>query len=60
MYVRQYKLKCENKPIMGRFKIVATQGLSFQGLMKRNNVKVEGFLEAIDDYFDDKIGRAHV
>ena len=54
MYQRFYKLKCENQPIMKRFKIIATQGLSFEALMKRNSVKVDGFLGATDDYFDDE------
>ena len=54
MYTRQYKLKCENenKPVMERFRIIATQGMSFEALAKRNNVKVKGFLGATDDYFD--------
>jgi hypothetical protein len=37
---------------MNRFKILATQNKTFQQLMKENNFKAEGFVDAVDDYFD--------
>jgi hypothetical protein len=52
MYIRQYKLICEGPENMERFRIVTTQGLSFQQLMKRNNLKPPaGFINATDDVF---------
>jgi hypothetical protein len=53
MYVRQYKLICEGPANMERFRIIGTQGLTFEQLMKRNNVKPPtGFISATDDHFD--------
>jgi hypothetical protein len=38
---------------MERFRIVGTQGYTFEQLMKKNNVKPpKGFISATDDYFD--------
>mgnify|MGYP003350259808 FL=1 len=55
MYTRQYKLVCEGKPNMERFRIIGTQGLSFEQLMKRNNVRPPpGFISAKDDHFDNE------
>jgi hypothetical protein len=51
MYIRQYKLICEGPENMERFRIVTTQGLSFQQLMKKNNVNPRGFISATDDVF---------
>ena len=51
MYTRQYKLMCEGPENMERFRIVTTQGLSFQQLMKKNNVNPQGFISATDDIF---------
>jgi hypothetical protein len=36
---------------MERFRIVTTQGLSFQQLMKKNNVNPSGFISATDNVF---------
>jgi hypothetical protein len=52
MYERKYKLACEGDSKMERFRIVTTQGLPFSVLMKHYNIKVPGFIEAVDDYFD--------
>ena len=51
MYTRQYKLICEGPENMERFRIVTTQGLSFQQLMKKNNVNPSGFISATDNVF---------
>ena len=52
MYIRQYKLICEGPENMERFRIIGTQGLSFEQLMKKNNVKPPaGFISATDDVF---------
>ena len=52
MYIRQYKLMCEGPQNMERFRIVTTQGLSFEQLMKKNIVKPPaGFISATDDIF---------
>jgi hypothetical protein len=52
MYIRQYKLICEGPENMERFRIVTTQGLSFQQLVKKNNLKPPaGFISADDDIF---------
>ena len=51
MYTRQYKLICEGPENMERFRIVTTQGLSFQQLMKNNNVNPSGFISATDNVF---------
>ena len=52
MYTRKYQLICEGNPVMERFRIIGTQGLTFQQLMKKYNVKQPGFIEATDDFFD--------
>jgi hypothetical protein len=53
MYTRKYKLVCEGEPKMNRFRIVTTQGLSFEQLMKTYNTQIpKGFITATDDYFD--------
>lgn len=53
MYKRHYKLVCEGPANMDRFKIVTTQGHTFEHLMKKNNIKPPaGFIEAVDDYYD--------
>jgi hypothetical protein len=54
MYTRQYKLKCLDKPKMNRFRIVTTQGLPFEQLMKNYSVRIPGFVSALDEYFDDE------
>jgi hypothetical protein len=54
MYKRYYKLKCLDGPKMKRFRIVTTQGLPFEQLMKNYSVKMPGFISAIDDHFDDE------
>lgn len=54
MYKRCYKLVCTGSPKMDRFRIIATQGLKFNQLMARYNVKFSGFIEAIDDYCDNE------
>ena len=57
MYIRQYKLICEGPENMERFRIVTTQGLSFEQLMKKNIVKPPaGFISAIDDVFTNQNG----
>lgn len=53
MFVRKYKLTCEGEPKMKRFRIVTTQGKSFEQLAKSYNVQPKGFLSAVDDAFDD-------
>lgn len=52
MYKRKYILECQGEPKMVRFKVITTQNKSFQQLMRENNVRAEGFLDAQDDYFD--------
>lgn len=54
MYKRQYKLICEGEPKMNRFKIVVTQGYSFEQLMKNYSTKLKGFVTATDDYYDNE------
>lgn len=54
MYTRRYKLVCQGQPKMDRFRIVTTQGLKFNQLMKNNNVKFSGFIEAIDEFCDNQ------
>lgn len=53
MFVRKYKLICEGEPKMKRFRIVTTQGKTFEQLAKSYNVQPTGFLGANDDVFDD-------
>jgi hypothetical protein len=53
MYTRQFKLICEGEPKMKRFRIVTTQGKTFQQLAKSYNVSSPGFISATDDVFDD-------
>lgn len=53
MYKRQYKLSCMGEPKMKRFRIVTTQGLPFEQLMKNYSVKMPGFISATDITFDD-------
>ena len=52
MYTRHYLLECKNGPKMNRFKIIATQGKTFEQLMKSYNVKIPGFVSASDDFSD--------
>jgi hypothetical protein len=55
MYTRQYKLICEADPKMERFRIVNTQGLTFEQFMKRNGLKPPvGLVSATDDHFDNE------
>ena len=54
MYIRSYKLVCQGQPKMDRFRIVTTQGLKFNQLMKNYNVKFQGFVEARDDHYDNE------
>lgn len=54
MYVRYYKLKCLEEPKMQRFRIVTTQGLSFEQLMKQYSVRMPGFISAEDTHFDNE------
>jgi hypothetical protein len=54
MYKRHYNLLCEGEAKMNRFRIVTTQGLSFSALMKRNNAKIAGFIEAQDNHYDNE------
>lgn len=53
MYIRNYKLLCEGEPKMKRFRIVTTQGKSFEQLMKTYNSIPMGFISAEDIVFDD-------
>ena len=53
MYTRKFKLICEAEPKMKRFRIVTTQGKTFEQLAKAYNVKSPGFISASDDFFDD-------
>ena len=53
MYKRFYELKCMEEPKMKRFRIVTTQGLPFEQLMKNYSVRMPGFISAVDTYFDD-------
>ena len=54
MYTRNYKLICEGPANMNRFKIVTTQGHTFENLMKKNYVKPPaGFIKATDDFYDE-------
>jgi len=53
MYTRQYKLICDSEPKMKRFRIVTTQGKTFEQLAKTYNVIPSGFISATDDFFDD-------
>jgi len=53
MYKRNYRLICEEEKNMKRFKIVTTQNLSFQQLMKRYNVPAPGLISVNDDHFDE-------
>jgi len=50
MYKRHYNLLCEGEAKMKRIRIVTTKGLSFSALMKRNNAKIAGFIEAQDNH----------
>ncbi len=54
MYKRYYKLKCTEEPKMKRFRIVTTQGLPFEQLMKNYSVRMPGFISAVDTHFDDE------
>lgn len=54
MYIRFYKLKCRNEPKMNRFRIVTTQGKSFEELMKTYSVNMPGFVSAEDTCFDNE------
>lgn len=54
MYTRVYKLKCMDGPKMNRFRIVTTQGKTFEQLMKTYSVKIPGFVSAVDDHLDDE------
>ena len=54
MYTRYYKLKCLEEPKMKRFRIVTTQGLPFEQLMKNYSVRMPGFVSAEDTFFDDE------
>jgi hypothetical protein len=54
MYKRFYELKCMEEPKMKRFRIVTTQGLPFEQLMKNYSVRMPGFISAVDTYFDDE------
>jgi len=54
MYIRYYQLKCMSEPKMKRFRIVTTQGLPFEQLMKNYSVKMPGFIRAVDTQFDDE------
>ena len=53
MYTRTYQLSCEGPANMERFRIVTTQGYTFESLMTKNNLKPPpGFIKATDDHFD--------
>ena len=53
MYTRTYQLSCEGPANMERFRIVTTQGYTFESLMTKNNLKPpSGFIKATDDHFD--------
>lgn len=54
MYTRYYKLKCLEEPKMQRFRIVTTQGLKFEQLMKMYSVRMPGFISAEDTHFDNE------
>jgi heme-degrading monooxygenase HmoA len=54
MYKRYYKLTCLDEPKMKRFRIVTTQGLPFEQLMKNYSVRMPGFISATDTHFDDE------
>lgn len=54
MYKRTYNLKCMGEPKMNRFRIVTTQGLTFEQLMKTYSVNMPGFVKATDSYFDNE------
>ena len=54
MYIRYYKLTCMAEPKMKRFRIVTTQGLPFEQLMKNYSVRMPGFIRASDIHFDDE------
>lgn len=54
MYIRSYKLICMGNPKMKRFRIVTTQGLPFEQLMKNYSVRMPGFIRAVDTFFDDQ------
>lgn len=53
MYKRNYKLTCMGEPKMKRFRIVTTQGLPFEQLMKNYSVRMPGFISATDIQFDE-------
>lgn len=52
MYKRFYKLTCMNGPKMKRFRVVTTQGLTFEQLMKNYSIRMPGFISALDTHFD--------
>lgn len=54
MYTRRYKLICEGEPKMNRFRIVTTQGLTFEQLMKTYSTKLKGFISATDEICDNQ------